>query len=244
MSPVSAGSAGPDLLLRLHGELRFFAQPYELRLPVRGSPSLKHLLEGAGIPHPEVDWLLVDGFPAPLDAKALAGTLVEAGSRVRTQIESEPWRFILDCHLGRLAKHLRLLGFDTIYATHAPDDWLAGVSSAQNRWLLTRDRGLLFRSAVARGYLVRTPQPREQLTAVLLRHACASAARPLSRCLVCNCELAAESLERALAEAPHKTRLWCREYYRCPGCMRLYWKGSHYDRLLALVRERLPGDAL
>jgi hypothetical protein len=240
LSPVSGSSAGRELLLRLEGDLRFFSAEYERTLAVRGAPSLKHLLEGAGIPHPEVDWLRVDGFPASLDDSAHAGTLVEAGTHIRTQPDGEPWRFILDCHLGRLSKHLRLLGFDTIYATRAPDEWLARGSALDNRWLLTRDKGLLFRSSIVRGYLVRSPQPREQLAELLARHTCITGAQPLSRCLVCNYELAPEALDKALAEAPPKTRLWCREFYRCPGCARLYWKGSHFDRLMGLVRTHLP----
>lgn len=239
MSPVSEDSAAGGIRLRLHGELRFFIPEVERTLAFKGEPSLKHLLEGAGVPHPEIDWLRVDGFPVPLDSPARPGSIVEAGSALRSQPQGEPWRFILDCHLGRLAKHLRLLGFDTRFQTHSPDEWLARVSADEGRWLLTRDRALLFRAIIRRGYLVRSPAPREQLSAVLARHSCAASARPLSRCLVCNAGLTSESLETGLAEAPPKTRLWCREFHRCPACRKLYWKGSHYDRLMALVEAQL-----
>lgn len=226
--------------LRLHGELRFFNPRAGRTLAFQGGPSLKHLLEGAGVPHPEIDWLRVDGLAASLDSPARAGTLVEAGSVVRVQPAGEPWRFVLDCHLGRLAKHLRLLGFDTRFQTDSPDGWLARISAEEDRWLLTRDRALLFRSIVRRGYLVRSPTPREQLAAVLARHACAASAQPLSRCLACNEPLVPERLESGLAEAPPKTRLWCREFRRCPACRKLFWKGAHFDRLMALVAAR-PG---
>lgn len=224
------------MTVTLHGDLRFFWPEQTRVLPLRDEPALKHVLESAGIPHPEVDWLRVNGEPAELNQPACAGTAVDAGSAVRRQPEGEPWRFVLDCHLGRLAKHLRLLGFDVIYETRAEDDWLARISASEQRWLLTRDKGLLFRSAVRRGYLMRTPQPRDQLPEVLSRHDCMVSARPMSRCLICNARLLPVPLEEALTEAPPRTRAWCREYYRCPGCRRLYWKGSHYDRLMAIVR--------
>jgi hypothetical protein len=197
------------------------------------------VLEGAGIPHPEVDWVRVDGEPAELSAAARAGSVVDAGSAVRRVNEGETWRFVLDCHLGRLAKHLRLLGFDVLYEKRGEDAWLAGVSASQQRWLLTRDKALLFRSAIERGFLIRSPQPRDQLREVLRRHDCRAAAKPLSRCLECNADLAAEELAKGLAEAPPKTRIWCREYWRCQGCGRLYWKGSHYDRLISEVNDLL-----
>jgi hypothetical protein len=170
LSPVSGEIAASHVRLRLHGGLRFFSTEPERTLAFTGSPSLKHLIEGAGIPHPEVDWIRVDGFPAPLHTAAREGMRIDAGSVVRTQAEGEPWRFVLDCHLGRLAKHLRLLGFDTVYETHAPDEWLARVSAVEKRWLLTRDRALLFRSVIERGYLIRSPQPKDQLADVLERH--------------------------------------------------------------------------
>lgn len=225
--------------MRLHGELRRFIPEGERALPFKGEPSLKHVLEGAGVPHPEVDWLLVDGSAASLDWPARGGATVDAGSARRALPAGEPWRFLLDCHLGRLAKHLRLLGFDTMFETHSPDDWLARVSAEEGRWLLTRDKALLFRSIIRRGYFVRSSRPREQLAEVLARHDCGPSARPLSRCLACNIELAPETLEKGLSEAPPKTRRWCREYFRCPACRRLYWKGSHYDKLLALVGAHL-----
>jgi uncharacterized protein with PIN domain len=239
LSPVPGIIAAGSLRLRLHGGLRFFSSEAERLLAFSGSPSLKHLLEGAGIPHPEVDWLRIDGFPAPLDISAREGMVVDAGTSVRAQAGGEPWRFVLDCHLGRLAKHLRLMGFDTLYSTHTPDGWLAAVSAGEQRWLLTRDKALLFRSIIERGCLIRTPQPRAQLAQVLDRHDCMGSAAPMSRCLVCNTALQPAPLEEALSEAPPKTRVWCREFYRCPGCLRLYWKGSHYDRLLGLVKTHL-----
>lgn len=227
------------VFVRLHGDLRFFWAEESRGLPVRDAPSLKHVLEGAGIPHPEVDWVRVDGEPAELTAAVRAGSVVDVGSAVRRVCEGEAWRFVLDCHLGRLVKHLRLLGFDVVYERRAEDAWLAEVSANERRWLFTRDKGLLFRSAVERGYLVRSPQPRDQLAEVLRRHDCRDTAKPLSRCLECNAVLFVEELAKGLAEAPPKTRIWCREYWRCPGCGRLYWKGSHYDRLISAVNDLL-----
>lgn len=150
---------------------------------------------------------------------------------------------MLDGHLDRLAAYLRLLGFEAFYERNLPDEVLARISNKERRILLTRDRGLLKRSQVTYGYLVRETEPRRQLAEVLDRFDLWGTARPFSRCLRCNGELAAAK-EEVADRLPPKVRERCREFSRCRGCGRVYWKGSHYDRLARLVQEIRNGEAL
>jgi hypothetical protein len=200
-----------------------------------GRPSLKHAIESLGIPHVEADVLEMDGKPAGLDGPLHDGAVVRAGTAVRRLEHGQAWRFVLDCHLGRLAKYLRMLGLDTLYGNHAEDSWLARVSATEERWLLTMDRGLLMRARVRLGWLVRGARPRQQLERFLRRHDVAGAVDPISRCLECNAPLAPVEKERVWERIPPKTRLWCEEFRHCPGCGKLYWKGSHFDRMAGFV---------
>lgn len=145
-------------------------------------------------------------------------------SRVRPEPLRRP-RFVLDGHLGRLAAYLRLLGFDAFYERNLPDEVLARISSKERRILLTRDRGLLKRSQVTHGYLVRETEPRRQLAEVLDRFDLWRAARPFSRCLRCNGELVAAAKEEVADRLPPKVRGRCREFSRCRGSAGYTGKG-------------------
>ncbi len=222
-------------LFRFHGELEDFLPKDQrgtwLQYHYRGAPSLKHAIETFGVPHPEV------GVPADLGRPLEDGEALDVYRReFRTQ-PGEEWRFVLDCHLGRLAKHLRILGFDTVYRPQAEDGWLAAVSHDEGRVLLTMDRGLLMRGLVDRGSLVRSAAPRDQLREILGRFHLAGQVRPLRRCLRCNGLLVDVAKDEVLDQIPPKTRLWCQEYRRCSACSQLYWAGSHYERMMAWVEN-------
>lgn len=132
---------------------------------------------------------------------------------------------------------MRLLGFDVLYRRDLPDETLARLSKKERRILLTRDRGLLKRNQVTHGYLVRESDPRAQLAAVVRRFDLWRALRPFSRCLRCNGLLAEVAKEQVADRLPPRVREHCYELRSCQGCGRLYWKGSHYDRLALLVQE-------
>ncbi len=146
---------------------------------------------------------------------------------------------MLDGHLGRLARYLRMLGFDSHYDRNAADDELARLSADEGRILLTRDRGLLKRSLVRLGYLVRDDDPRRQLLEVVGRYGLAGTARPFSRCVRCNGDI--EPVDRSdvaerLAGEPRTLRYF-EKFGRCAGCGSIYWPGSHFDRMSRLVEE-------
>jgi uncharacterized protein with PIN domain len=146
-------------------------------------------------------------------------------------------RFVLDVHLGRLAEHLRLLGFDTAYTNDADDHELAAESASAGRWLLTRDRGLLMRAIVTHGYLVRSETPRLQALEVVRRFDLFDEVAPFTRCARCNAGL--EPVDKA--EIAHQLEPGTRRdhdtFVRCTGCAQLYWQGSHAPALRAFVDE-------
>ena len=235
-----------------HGELNDFRAPAE-----RGSPlsyafkdrvSLKDAIESLGVPHTEVESILVDATPAEFGQMVPDGARVEVfpasagaeGGRLRPPLPGEP-RFVLDTHLGRLATYLRMLGFDTLYRNDYADEELARIASDEQRILLTRDRGLLKRGIVTFGRYVRETDPERQIVEILRHYDLGDRIAPLRRCMRCNGLLHAVDKAAVYDRLPPKTREYYDEFSACSGCNQVYWKGSHYDRMRALI-ERLAAD--
>ena len=216
-----------------------------------GTPSIKHLIEALGVPHPEVARLLVNGSPVDLSYRVRQGDQVEAYpiSSVRSfpveDLLSQPefpLRFILDNHLGRLAVYLRMLGFDTLYRNNYQDEELASVAGEQKRILLTRDQRLLMRSVVILGYWVRSKLPRRQLGEVVGRFDLRAGIHPFRRCLRCNGLLKLVPKEAVLDRLEPLTRLYYDEFHTCQDCGHLYWKGTHYEHMQQMIQEVLPKE--
>ena len=234
---------------------RFYAELNDLLpLPKRGlcfshafeaTASVKDTVEAFGIPHTEVDLILANGETVTFSYLVRDGDRIsvypvfrslDLGPLTRFQPRSGgEMYFVLDTHLGKLAAYLRMLGFDSVYRNNCRDEELAHVSADQQRTLLSRDRGLLKRSLVTRGYLVREAQPREQLVEVLRRFNLSGSVAPFRRCLDCNTLLQAVPQDLISHLLPPKTRKHYDEFRVCPGCDRLYWKGSHYQRMEVLI---------
>lgn len=209
-------------------------------LEFKGSPAIKHVVESLGVPHTEVGSLRVNGLPAALGDLLRAGDEVEvagveAGKGLFNGL-GEP-TFIADNHLGRLAAYLRMLGFDTLYRNNYQDAELAAVAHQEERILLTRDRRLLMRRDVAFGCCLRSLDSQVQLGEVVARYALDRISRPFQRCLRCNHELEDVEKARVLDRLQPLTRRYFEEFARCPACDQVYWKGSHYDRMLELIQR-------
>jgi uncharacterized protein with PIN domain len=210
-----------------------------------GNPSVKHLIEAEGVPHPEVAAILANGRPVDFsylvqDRDQVEVYPVSAGSL--SLIQDEPTgerRFILDNHLGRLAVYLRMLGLDTLYRNDYQDEELAQVAGQEGRILLTRDVRLLMRNLVTYGYWVRSLLPREQLGEVVRRFKLSAGITPFQRCLRCNTPLKVVKKDEVLDRLEPLTRLYYNEFHICPRCKQIYWKGSHYDRMQQLIRDIL-----
>jgi uncharacterized protein with PIN domain len=210
--------------------------------------SVKDMIESLGVPHTEIDLILANGESVDFSYMLQDGDYVSVFPvfeslditplvRVRPQPLREP-RFVLDGHLGRLARYLRMLGFDTLYRNDYADEELARISSEERRILLTRDPGLLKRSVITHGYCIRESDPTRQLLRVLHRFDLYGAITPFVRCLRCNALLQPVRKEDVLDRLLPMTKETHDEFQICPECDRVYWKGSHYKRMRQFV-ERL-----
>lgn len=213
----------------------------------RGTPSVKDAIESLGVPHTEVDLVLADGEPVDFAWRLRDGARVSVYPVFEsldvgpvTRVRAEPLRrarFVLDVHLGRLARYLRLAGFDARCDPGADDAALARVAAAEGRTLLTRDRGLLKRREVTHGYFVRAADARRQLAEILRRFDLARAVAPLRRCPCCNEPLVAAAPESVVGRVPPRVAERHREFRRCPACDRTYWRGTHAERVEQLLAE-------
>jgi uncharacterized protein with PIN domain len=201
-----------------------------------GTSSLGHVVESLGVPLTEVGALLVDGTPVHPGHRPGAGALVEVRPVPRPQ--SAPQRYLLDGHLGTLARRMRLLGLDTAYGNNRDDAQLVEQAVAEGRVLLTRDRGLLKRRALRHGAYVRGDDPDDQLADVVDRFA--PTLTPYTRCVACNGPLAAVAKALVADRLPAGTRRTYDEFRECMACRRLYWHGAHAARIERLIAAVVP----
>jgi uncharacterized protein with PIN domain len=235
--------------LRFYGDLRYFVdgdRDGHVEVPIGRPRSVKDVVESAGVPHPEIDLLLVDGTSVGFDRLVRGGERVAAypafhaiDIAVTSLVKPPPPdpRFVCDVHLGRLARRLRLLGFDTWYRRDTDDDELAHVAVAEQRILLTRDRGLLMRRVIVHGYCPRSDNADVQAVEVLRRFDLAGEVNPFSRCARCNGPLHPVDKELVIDELPPRTRVEHQQFARCAQCGRVYWPGSHTTRITEFVDD-------
>lgn len=239
---------------------RFYAELNDFLAPERRAGAFRHefidraavkdMIESFGVPHTEVDLILANGEPVDFSYVVADGDRISVypmfealdispAPRVRPQPLRDP-RFVLDTHLGRLAGYLRMMGFDTLYRNDYRDEELARISREERRILLTRDRGLLKRSAVTHGYCMRETDVRRQLAEVMRRFDLAGAARPFRLCLRCNTVLEPAARERVADRLPPRAAELYDEFLLCPACGRVYWKGGHYRRMRRFIETIHP----
>lgn len=150
-------------------------------------------------------------------------------------MEAAAARFVLDVHLGRLAAYLRLAGFDTLYRNDYSDDELASIAVGETRILLTRDRVL--RDRVPVGHFVRHTAPRRQLAEILRAFDLIDCVAPFIRCLRCNALLVTTPKAVVLDRLPPRVREIHDAFYCCPGCDRVYWRGTHCDAMTKALEQ-------
>lgn len=206
----------------------------EILLTFAPHQSVKHLIEALGIPHVEVGTITANGQPVSWDYRPQDGDRIEVTPAHGWEGEA---RFVLDNHLGRLAAYLRMLGFDTLYRNDYRDEELAALLAEDSRILLTRDRRLLMRKVVRYGYCLRSLDPLEQLREVIRRFDLLRQARPFHRCLRCNHPLEQVEKSAILDRLEPKTKVYYEEFVRCPVCDQIYWQGSHFERMQAMLSE-------
>jgi hypothetical protein len=201
--------------------------------------SIKDVIESCGVPHPEVDLILVNGQPVnfrhlsesdedvdvyPIDSEA---TFFKANRLQVTSIK----RFVADGHLGSLSRNLRLLGFDVAYDRNAQDPQLLKIMESENRALLTRDRHLLMHGIVQNGYYPRSQDADEQTVEVVRRFGLFLCIDPFTRCLCCNSPLQRVEKAQIIEKLEPLTKIYYEQFRRCTGCGQIYWAGSHFSKL-------------
>ena len=235
--------------LKFHGDLPFFlgtkTRPETVERALREKTSVKDVIESCGVPHPEVDLILINGRPvnfgyalrtdADVDVYPV-GLLPTCFTQNRLQV-SNLTEFVADGHLGKLARDLRLLGFDVAYDRDADDRQLLAIMRKSNRALLTRDRRLLMHAIVQHGYYLRSQNPINQTIEVLRRFDLFSAIAPFTRCLRCNAPLEEVKKNEVIQRLEPLTKIYYEEFRRCMGCGQIYWAGSHFSKLQKRLEE-------
>jgi len=235
--------------VRLYGSLNDFVPAVRRQSTLvcgfTPSPSVKDFVEALGVPHPEIDLLIVDGASVNFSYRVRDGDRVAVYPMIRTfdlgdlvrlrpPPQLEP-RFVADVHLGRVAAYLRLAGFDVAYRNDYTDEELVAISASEDRVLLTRDVGALKHAIVRRAHFVRETRPARQLVEVLRHFDLVGLALPFTRCLRCSSRLHAMAKDRIQNLLPARTREHYQEFSRCPTCSRIYWQGSHYSRMRLFI---------
>ncbi len=232
---------------RIHSELNDFlnSKEEETNLPYkfRGNPSIKDAIEAIGIPHPEVDVIVVNHFSVDFNYHLINDDNVSvypSSSRpdiskiVKLKDIPRP-RFILDVHLGKLARLLRMLGIDSLYRNNYNDREIAQMAPKTNRIVLTRDRKLLKYKIITHGYWIRSFYPNNQLIEVLKHYKLESELKPFHRCLECNGVIKSIDKDKVQDRLEPKTKVYYEKFYKCTDCEKIYWKGSHYENMKTTV---------
>ena len=239
--------------LTFQGDLAFFLKSKTPRIERQLSErtSIKDVIEACGVPHTEVDLILVNDQPVDFAAILTqdVGVDVYPPNETRSLLFPENRlqvrhieKFVADGHLGKLVRDLRLLGIDVAYDRDAEDRQLLNVAQADNRAILTRDRRLLMHASVRHGYYLRSQNPLEQTVEVLRRFDLFSALTPFTRCLHCNAPLKQVAKTEVLEQLEPLTKIYYEQFRRCTGCGQIYWSGSHFEKLearIAEIRQRL-----
>jgi len=239
----TGGERAFTITLTFYGDLVLFLRREERNRPVRRAlshkMSVKDVIESCGIPHPEVDLIILNGKPLDFSFRLNADAAVEvypipapSGLFPDLRLQArEVLGFVADGHLGKLTRNLRLLGIDVSYRCDARDSELLITMMRERRALLTRDRRLLMHRVVQTGYYPRSQHSIEQTVEVIKRFNLIQKLAPFQRCLHCNERLNPVPKEVVLENLEPLTRLYYHEFRRCPNCRQIYWRGSHFDRL-------------
>lgn len=217
----------------------------------RPKSTVKDVIGSLGVPHAQVDLILVNGssvdFTCPLEGGeriSVYPVFESLDIRPCRNLGPNPLRhlrFVTDIHLGKLARYLRLLGFDTLYYNDFNARGLIEVSCRQARVLLTRSSRLLKHKVITRAILVREVDSRMQLKAIFQRLDLYAEARPFSRCLCCNGLVGPISKQEVAHRLPSRVRANYQAFFLCSSCNRVYWKGTHFQRMSRFVQEMLGG---
>ena len=242
--------------LRFYAELNDFLRKdlafKAFEYTCKGKITVRDAIESLGVPHSAVDLVLVNSEPAGFSQIINNGDYISVypvfesfDISYLTPNHKKPLRitrFVLDAHLGRLARQLRMLGFDSVYKPGISDEEIIDIAESENRIILTRDRALLKSKRVSHGYYIRSTQTRQQLEEIICKFDLVNQFEPFTRCLVCNDLLEEVDSEDIKELVKEDTATIFSEFFRCSGCHKIYWEGSHYESMVSQIeRLRMAG---
>ncbi|RJP63257.1 MAG: twitching motility protein PilT [Ignavibacteriales bacterium] len=209
--------------------------------------SVKDMIESIGVPHTEIDLILVNGISVgfnyivqPNDEISVYPVFESFDISEVQHLRALPLRdpkFVLDVHLGTLARYLRMFGIDSSYKNDFKKDEMVNISLNEKRTILSKDRNLLKRNEITHGYWIRNDYPVNQVKEVIERFHLQIFINEFTRCLECNSLLTAVNKSKIEGELPLKVKERQNEFYRCTGCNKIYWKGSHYEKMEKLISQ-------
>lgn len=237
--------------LRFYGKLNDFLKLGYRQISFKhgylGSPTVKDLIESVGVPHVEVSLILVNDSIVSFDFHPQNGDRISCFSRFHSinigqlnllQDEPSEPRFILDVHLGKLAKYMRIMGFDALYQTDYSDEILR-IALDEERIILTCDLGILRNGLAKWGYYIRSRTPRIQLVEVIDAFLLHDKTKPLSRCTKCNGLVEVVPKEKIVDQLDSRTSRYYNDFFRCSICNQIYWEGSHFESIEKFINENL-----
>lgn len=240
-----------NITIRFYEELNDFLPTVKKKVrfsyEFSGRESVKDLIEAIGVPHTEVDMILVNRTSVDFNYlvqdkddisvyPVFESFEINNVQRLRPKPLRNP-KFILDVHLGKLARHMRMLGFDTLYKNDLEDEVIVKLSLKEKRTILTRDVGLLKRKNITHGYFIRNTKTERQIEEVVLRFQLENHIKEFSRCIDCNGLLESIEKEKILEKLPSKVKKFYTEYFICSNCSKIYWHGSHVEGMSKVVNK-------
>jgi len=214
----------------------------EFKYQFINKPSIKDTIQAIGIPHIEVDLIIVNGKSIDFEYLMIGGEKIQIypkntklkGIHLQPKYPTSN-KFIVDVNLGKLVPKLRLLGFDTLYQNDYKDHKIVEVSNKENRIILTGDIGILKYNAVKFGYWVRNTKPHLQVEEVIRRFNLKLLIKAFTRCSSCNGNLMVVPKGSIVHILPQKTQEQFSDFTQCESCQKVYWQGSHVDKILKWI---------
>jgi len=213
----------------------------------KGNPSIKNTIQALGVPHSEVDLILVNSNSVDFDYRMQGGEEVSVYPVFESfdispvnRLRPAPLRktkFIVDVNLGKMVSKLRLLGFDTYYRNNLDDDEIIHRAKAEKRIILTRDKGILMQNEVTHGYYLRSDDPEKQIEEVIQRFQLCLNFKPFTRCANCNGILKEIEKNDLIDKVPYDTLRYYNDFWECENCRHVYWEGSHFKRITDWIKK-------
>lgn len=211
--------------------------------------SVKDLIESLGVPHTEVDLILVNGKSVKFNYLINDGDDISVYPVFESldisdiqHLRAKPLRkpkFICDVHLGKLARNLRMFGIDVYYKNYLNDEEIVKISLAEKRTILTRDTGLLKRSEVTHGYFIRNDEPEKQTAEVISRFSLIKIVKPFTLCLDCGNKLIKINKKDVLHLIPENVKQTQIKFFYCVNCKKIFWAGSHFNNMTLFIKEMM-----